>query len=307
VKSVDPASVPCQKQSFEAEGENAMTRHPVLLLLVMVLLVFGADRPLVAQPSTEFLEITIPLRVGLNPAVRPPIASYWCQTYAGSPDPVEVRWIIEPLSNHNDDWYETMDYIRNNPDAPNWFAWQPYSPPDIGTRWISPVVEYGFYLVAVQGIDDGGITDTDFSEDRNMRRVMVGSRATGPVLSVTGEHISEIITNRIDTPVTEIDLNGGTPVSFCWTADASDYGLIVVACRYDWDVVDPDDWDMPYTPFSGEEECSPEYVFDSGTHTFYIEVIDFDGFKSRVPIQVAYTLVPVENTTWGHVKALYKK
>lgn len=287
-----------------------MTRYPVLLLLVLVVLVSGADRPLVAQPSAEFLEITIPLRVGLNPAVRTPIAAYLWQTYAGSPDPVEVRWIMEPLSLHNDDWPETMDYIRNNPDAPHWSAWQPYSPPDIGTFWVSPVLDLGFYVFAVQGRDGGGVTDTDFSEDRNMRRVMVGRRSTGPILWVNGDHIDEIITNRTDTPVTEIALNGGTPVSFCWTADASDYGLIVTGYRYSWDVTDPEDddaWDMPFTTFSQEEECSPEDVFDSGIHTFYIEVIDFDGFKSRVPIQITYTLVPVENTTWGHVKALYTK
>ena len=52
--------------------------------------------------------------------------------------------------------------------------------------------------------------------------------------------------------------------------------------------------------------CDGKHLTD-GAHTFYVEVIDYDGFKSRVPIQITFTTsVPVESTTWGRIKADYR-
>jgi len=268
----------------------------------------GTNQPLVAQ--TEFLEITIPLQVGISPPARTPIATYYWRTFAGNPDPVEVRWIMVSTANHDNDWYQTEDYIRNNPDAPEWSPWHPYSPPGVGTYWTSPPTPFGTYVFAVQGKGASGEVDEDFVLARNMRRVLISARTNGPVLTVTGDTIDDIITASTSTPVTEVGLAAGTPVSFCWTGDASEYGLVVVAYRYNWDVIDPDndeDWDMPFTPFGQEQECSVDQVFNSGVHTFYIEIIDIDGFKSRVPIQITYSLLPVKNTTWGRIKALYPR
>jgi hypothetical protein len=150
---------------------------------------------------------------------------------------------------------------------------------------------------------------TEFTLDRNMRRILVCVRTTGPLLIVTGEYIEDIITRTTETPLTEITLNTGTPVSFCWSADASAYCGVVTGYRYGLDINDLDDddqWTIDFTPFVGEEACSPTYTFYFGVLVFYVEVIDNDGYKSRVPIKIHYLPdVPVEQTNWGRIKAFY--
>jgi hypothetical protein len=262
-----------------------------------------------AQTPFRFLEVTVPHRTGLNPAVRTPVATYEWQTLPGSPDPVEVRSIMVPVVEHNSSWNQTEDYVRNNPDAPEWSAWHPYAPPSTGTSWTSPPMDLGPYVFAVQGRDADSNSGGDFDLDWNMRRISVSNRITGPVLTVTGEVIDDIVTNVLTTPVTDVDLGEGTPVSFCWEARGEDYGLPVTGYRYGWDLADPDDdesWPMPFTPFPQPVVCSPDWSFTTGAHVFYVEVIDYDGLKSRVPIRVTVTgSVPVESATWGRIKSLY--
>jgi hypothetical protein len=283
-------------------SRNCLLFVPLFLLLCHI--------PASAPAQVQYLEITIPFANGLNPAARTPVATYEWRTLPGSPDPVEVRWIMVPTVEHNNDFNETEDYIRNNPDAPEWSPWTPYSPPSTGTSWTSPPLDLGLYVFAVQGKDGSGVVGGDFTLDRNMRRVLISNRSTGPLLSVTGEHIDDIVTTVTTTPVTEISLLPGTAVQFCWEATADDYGLPVVGYRYGWDIADPEDddaWPMPFTPFAQTFECSAERTFTAGVHTFYVEVIDYDGFKSRVPIQITFTTsVPVENTNWGRIKSDYK-
>jgi len=227
-----------------------MNRKTATMSAVLVTAVFVYSPPLIAQNPAPLVEITIPLQVGLNPAHRPPVATYEWQTLSGSADPAEVRWIIVPLVEHNNDWYEAEQYVRDNADAPEWSPWQPYSPPGTGTSWTSePALDYGLYVFAVQGRDGAGNVDAEFTLDRNLRRVVVGRRTTGPLLKVTGAFIDDIYTSVTSTPVTEVELEGGTPVSFCWEATGEDYGLPVTGYRYGWDVTDPGDddaWPMPF-------------------------------------------------------------
>jgi hypothetical protein len=269
----------------------------------------SAQSPVPADPP--LVEIVIPLLNGLIPAHRTPVATYEWQTAPGSADPAEVRWIMVPLADHNGDWNETIDYIRNNPGAPEWSAWQTYSPPSTGMSWTSPPLNYGRYVFAVHGRDDVGNTDDVFLPERNLRRVLVSQRSTGPLLIVTGDLIDDIMTTVTTTPVTEADVAGGIPVVFCWEATGEDYGLPVTGYRYGWDVPDPDDdnaWPMPFTPFGQAVECSPGQSFANGTHLFQVEVIDYDGFKSRVPVLIQVMApTPVESSTWGRIKSLYER
>lgn len=242
----------------------------------------------------QYLEITIPVRCGLAPAFRPLIATYLWQTIDGSPDPAEVRWIMIPTADFNESYDATIEYIRTHPDASEWSEWVTYNPPDIGTSWTSSALNYGPYVFAVHGRDSEGNANTVFDEDYNVRRIMVSPRTTGPLLTVTGDHIDPIQTAVTDAPPTQIGLANGTPVSFCWTADACAYGGVVTGYRYGWDLIDPEDpndpgWEIPYTPFVEEEECSPERVYNSGVHTFTVEVMDFDGYKSRASIEITYS------------------
>jgi len=66
-------------------------------------------------------------------------------------------------------------------------------------------------------------------------------------------------------------------------------------------------WEIPFTPFGQPEECSPVRVFNLGIHTFTVETIDNDGYKSRVRVEITYPgSTPVEETTWGRLKALFE-
>lgn len=260
-----------------------------------------------AQP--EFLEITIPVYSSLNPALRPPIALYAWETADGDTDPAEVRYIMVNTADHGSSYPQTAAYIQGNPNAPEWSAWGPYAPPDVGTSWASPPLDYGNYVFAVQGRDGTGAAEA-VQEPRNIRRVRVAARTTGPLLTVTGDLIDPIVTSTITTPVTEVDAAPGTPISFCLEADASAYGGIVAGYRTDWDVADPDDddaWSSGFVAYPGGVVCSTARAFSAGSHTFYAEAVDNDGYKSRVPILV-HILGPsaVGTSTWGRVKALYR-
>jgi hypothetical protein len=252
------------------------------------------------QYQYSYINITMPRRAaGLNPSFVPPIMTYEWESMGYPPfvpHPAEVRWILEPRADHGNSFVATINYIRNTPDAPGWFPWQTIDPPDVGTSWTTPPVEYGYYVFAIHARDSTGNTNWIFDEAYNLRRVSVSAWTTGPLLTVTGDHIDPIQTVVTTTPPTQIELTYGTPVSFCWKADACAYGGMTEAYRYGWDITDPDDpsqWDIPWTPISdGEEACSPVVVYDSGVHTFYVEVVDSYGHGARIPIEITYVQIP---------------
>ncbi len=261
-----------------------------LLLIALGLLLFASA----ASAQFVYINITMPHSVGLTPAVVPPIMTYRWESRGqppGQPPVAEVRWILEPVAYHDDSFEATIDWIRSNPDAPWWSDWQTIDPPDSGTSWTTPPTDFGLYVFAIHGRDSTGNTNWVFDEAYNVRRILVSSR-TGPLLTVTGDHIDPISFRGTTTPLTQIELVYGTPVSFCWTADASDYGGMTVAYHYGWDITDFEDlsqWDILWTPISdGEEQCSPVVVYDSGVHTFYVEVHDSYGFLTRIPIKITY-------------------
>jgi hypothetical protein len=263
----------------------------------------------VASAQIHYLEITVPVETDFGPALRTAIATYEWQTVAGSSDPAEVRWILLPVT--GSDFAGALDYIRTTPDAPEWSAWTAYSPPGAGTSWTTPPMDLGNYMFAVQGRDASGVPETEFDLARNARRVRVSNRSTGPMLTVDGDLIDPIVTATTATPVVEVTADGSIPAIFCWSADASAYGLTVTGYRYGWDVIDPEDdsdpgWTSGFVPFSQPVECSNALDPTVGTHTFTVEVIDYDGFKSRVVIAITYATVSAEESSWGAVKAFYR-
>ena len=121
------------------------------------------------------------------------------------------------------------------------------------------------------------------------------------------------MTANVNTPTVFVDVSTGTEAVFCWAADASYYGGIGTGFRYGWDVLDPDDgddpgWEIDWTPFVMMQECSVLRAFFFGTHTFTIQVIDNDGYKSRAAVTLnVLPTTPVEPSTWGFLKSTYRK
>lgn len=272
--------------------------------LALSLGALGVSPSLAAPP---FLEITIPIPTNLNPAGRPPGATYTWQTIPGEPDPVAVRRIMVPIADHGGSWAATEDYIRNNPDAPEWTSWYAYFPPDFGTS-ATIMTDYGGHVFAIQGRDVNLNTLYEFDLDRNMRRVMVANRSTGPMLFVRANNINLVTTALPDTPPVTISVVPGATVDFCFGADASVYGGIVDTYRYAWNGIPPN-WEIPPTTFPGGfgEMCLEPRVITVQDPTYLtIEVVDNDGYPSRATINVLPNApVPVRVTTWGAVKALY--
>lgn len=280
------------------------------LVRLLVIWVVPVSLVLPAPVSAQFLEITNPLYFNLTPSQVSPVTTYEWRTLAESDDPVDVRFILVSTAPHGGSYAQTLAYIRDPvASAPEWSPWTSYLPPDVGTSWTSPSMDYGAYVFAVQGRDALGMEEM-IVEPRNARRIRIQLFETGPLLTVTGDMISPIVTTTTTTPLTEITVGAGTLVDFCWTADASAYGGVVTGYRYQWDMTDPDDefqWETGFIPFPTPSVCSTPKAFLVGDHRFDVEVIDNTGHKSRVPILIHIVpAVPVEQTTWGRVKALYQ-
>ncbi len=256
-----------------------------------------SDRALVGlTPGPPFLEMKIPVPSGQDMALVPPITTFIWQTIDGVGDPDSAQWILVSTVPFDNDWNATLDYIRGNPDAPEWHPWQAYDPSNnVGTSWTTPPLDFGQYVFAVHGRAMDETASPDFNFSRNAVRVLVSRRTTGPLLRLTSDFHDPVISATTGTPVTLVELPAGTPVDFCWTGDASSYGGVVTAYRYGWDILDLADdtqWQVGWTASDGSETCTTR-IFFFGTHTFYVEVVDNNGFPTRIPVRINYTPPPV--------------
>lgn len=282
---------------------------PLLVVCLFTPLVANAQEIAHSTNSTNaLLEITIPPRFGLNPSTRISGATYEWRTFPGAEAPDSVRWALvslEPFPWSFDDFEQN---IQATFATLSWSPWAAYDPPSAGTSWTSPITNYGNYEFLIQSKDSEGNLDVDFTLDRNMRRVQVGAITSGPLLSVSGPYVDFVQTNVTSTPPVMLELTAGAPIPLCWSASADAYGMVVTGYRYGWDITDFDDdsqWEIQFTPFVGNSACSgvtlppasqhagkvsnPELLASpSGLHTFYVEAIDYDGHRSRQPVEIMF-------------------
>lgn len=251
-----------------------------------------AYRSFTARNFSPIAHILIPRWTGSQPAVMSSIATFEAagQAFIGQleqvADPAAIRWILVSTAPFADDWQATESYIRSNPDAAEWSEWRAYAG---GTSWTPTPLEWGGYVLAVQVRDEAGAVNPVYSLSRNMRRVLIREEGNGPLLSVNNRYTGTIVTSGLNTPPVIAGIPGGLAMSFRWSADARAYGGIVTGHRYGWDITDlnvDDEWDVPFTPFVGSVAQSPPRRFFFGIHTFYLEVIDNSGFKTRVIVRL---------------------
>ncbi len=267
-----------------------------------------AYRSFTARTLSPTVFVNIPIASGLNAAEVPPITTFrwtswdYVDNIAQIQDPDSVRHILAPLANFDtapDRWAAALDYIRQNQDADEWSDWKWYSAPeDSGRFWTSPPLDWGSYLFAAQAMDEAGAISPVFDLAQNLRRILVGPRSSGPILTVINQFIGTIRTASPNTPPAIIDLPAGVPMFFEFEADASSYGGLVSGYRYGWDILDLNDdeqWEIDFTPFVGDRAQSPPRTFFFGTHSFFIEVVDNSGFKSRVEVRVNIVPFTFEN------------
>jgi hypothetical protein len=245
-----------------------------------------------ARSLSPEVDIVTPIRTLFNPAILPPVITFeWTardiDSEAAVPD--SVRWILVSTITFNSNWDDALAYIRANPHSPDWSDWHYYKAPgDSGkSTTTDPPLAQGNYLFAVQVKDEAGAVSPVFDLHRNVRRVAVTKIVTGPVLSVSYKYMNNIVTANPNTPPAILELPAGIPVGFSWSADASSYGGTVHGYRYGWDIIDlndPSQWEIDFTPFVGSRAQSPTRTFFFGTHTFFLEVVDNSGLKTRATV-----------------------
>jgi hypothetical protein len=263
-----------------------------------------AYRSFTSRTLSPEVNITIPVRKQLTPAEVPPITTFrWTATdYISSKmlkqDPDSISFLLEPLALHNNDWNETIGWVRGLPvDSKEWGEWFWYKTPnDSGKFWTTPPQDRGNYLFAIRAKDEAGAITPVFDEEKNIRRILVSNRTTGPILTVTNRYMGGVKTAVCSTPLTIIDIPAGIPLEFKWEADASSYGGTEAGYRYGWDIADltdPSQWEVDLTPFpprplgeTAKAKTALARTFYFGTHVFTIEVVDNSGFCSRVEVKV---------------------
>jgi hypothetical protein len=266
-----------------------------------------AYRSFTARTLSPVVDITVPTSRGSTPAEVPPISTFswtgidYVNNERETQPPDSSRWILVPTSEHNNSFLSALNYIRTTPDSlmtkekGRWFPWVAYDAPgDLGKSWTTPPLVIGKgYSFAVQVKDEAGAISAVFDENRNVRRIQVSPRTTGPVLTLYNKYIGTIVTASPNTEPVIVDLPSNIPMCFSITADAKVYGGVVSGWRYGWDIqdlADPRQWTIDFTPFVRVDQTGKptadipcrSWRFD--THTIYIEVIDNSGYKSRVAV-----------------------
>ena len=256
-----------------------------------------AYRTFSTRNLSPVVNITTPRSNGYFPVQVPPIITFhWtAQDFVGdrdeTQDPHSVRSIFLEMQRFGGNIQDALEFIRDNPDADEWTDWINYDAPgDSGRFWRPPeAVPFAGFIFAVQVRDEVGAVSPVFDIDRNVRIVRIQDRITGPALILRNKFLGEVKTSTTNTPAVTLNIAGGVPLIFEWTADASSYGGVVHSYRYGWDIDDlgdPDAWDVKETPFVGSHAASQQRTFFFGTHTFHVEVADNSGAKSRALIVV---------------------
>ncbi|UCG52272.1 MAG: hypothetical protein JSW58_01575 [Candidatus Latescibacterota bacterium] len=254
-------------------------------------------RSFTSKTLSPVVDILVPLDTWPDPAQVSRVTTFhWeGQDYVTTLDEIQepdsVRWILVSTAGFDDSWEATLDYIRANPDAPEWSAWHDYQAPQgAGRSWTTPELEFGRYMFAVQVMDEAGAVSPVYDQHRNVRRVLVATRTTGPLVALFNKYFGTILSSSSDTPLMIVDIPGGLELEMRFTADASHYGGVVSGYRYGWD----DSW-PEWTPYIGETtiRLPPEtFFFDS--HTFTLEVMDNSEFITRIWIR--FNIVPFTMT-----------
>ncbi len=262
-----------------------------------------AYRSFTSRTISPEVRITTPAaELGLTPADIPPISTIvWTATdFIDSDDnkqePDSVQWALVSTTGHDNSYSKTITYLRDNPNAPEWYPWSWYRAPlDSGKSWTTPPLEFGDYVFAIRAKDEAGAVTAILNEPLvagqpfNVRRLKIAPRISGPTFIISSSLIGSIIAASCDYPLTIVDVPAGVDLAFTLKACAEHYGGTVSGYRYGWDILDlndPDQWEIDYTPFVGSLANTPPRNFNFGTHTFTAEVIDNSGFCSRIEVKV---------------------
>ncbi len=188
-----------------------------------------------------------------------------------------------------------LDHLAAFSDS-SWSSWQPW-PADPQQRRLTfgnlpeldNLGQRIYYLLAVQVMDTVGAVSLAREYGVNLGHFHVGT--VSPVLRVYEPLLMDwSAAGQVTGPG---DIAPGT-YTFEWAADASAYGGEIVAYRWGFDLIDPDDpndpgWDGP-PGLDLANRTTGSVVITGGIHSLTIRAEDDDGGLTRV--QFVMTVVP---------------
>jgi hypothetical protein len=294
---MDPAPPP-GAGATEIEFHNAMVRRQSFERW-HTFFVRAVDNEGAADPSPDYRSFnsrTLAPRVELLPPIRrgeefkaPPTVVFNWDGVDDEGDgttllPIASRYTVVPATKTvlqtYTGWPDTLYQLPRSA----WSLWRAWGAQDgSGKRAIlrnlQPFTDnrhVGFYIFAVQAMDEAGAVTPVFDEQtlghNNAVRFRV-SGDVGPRLDITDRYLGQFTFTSHARPQ-QVTVAAGQTVQFCWHGDAHEYGGSIVAYRYGWDLSNPnsdEEWEQGW---SETATCAPARVFNSGTHTFFLETRD---------------------------------
>jgi len=216
-------------------------------------------------------------------------------------DPIASRWVIIPTTKDFQSRYvgypgrlHDVPFTENNVRY-DWSIWRRWDAADgSGKRAIitglDPVdgMGRGWYLFAVQGMDEAGavtpVFDAHTNGKNNVAKVFVLDQF-GATLIVEEPFLGQFTFVGLSRP-RPVAVATGQPIQFRWRGDAMSYGGSIVAYRYGWNLLNPErdeEWDQNWC-----ETCTtaPARVFNSGTQRFFLETRDNAGTVTHAELEL---------------------
>ncbi len=198
--------------------------------------------------------------------------------------PVASRWVIVPSGFESGSYTAWPESLYALPRGAAWSPWRRWDAADSsgvrtslrGLEAVNEREEAGFYIFAVQALDEAGAVTPVFDSTtpgKNNAVLLRASRPPGPTLVVRERFFGAFTFLGESSPI-QLEVAAGQPVVFRWHADAASYGGRVVGYRFGWNLADPDDdtqWDRSW---AATNLNAPTRTFFHGTHRFYLQVID---------------------------------
>ncbi len=236
--------------------------------------------------------LQLPIVAGSGEFTGPPVIVF---NWEGD-DPVDETTDIEPVASRyviintavtltgtGDKYVSFPDSLYVLPTRYQWSPWRAWDAEDgsgkravvTNLNRVGDFLGSGYYLFAVQAMDEAGaitpVFDYNTVGKNNCARVRV-SGAVGPLLTVRENFLGRQ-TFIGGSPLVRIDVAGGQPISFRWSADAETYGGEIIAYRFGWDIKNTDN-DQEWSSWSLSTRSAPTQSFSTGAHRFFLEVRD---------------------------------
>jgi hypothetical protein len=242
-----------------------------------------------ATTLTPGVVVTIPTDVQPNTCSTAPPAMAFAWTAKdhdwSTTEPEAVRYLLKKFGGASESCLLQYEYeegafpIRN--DDPAWSPWIRYDAPMDSGRVVRfpprPASEVGTsYIFAVQARDFAGAVTPTFEWGKNVRHLKITANRA-PLLRVT---------ERLLGSDQFIQMNGtkrftiasSQEIALSWQATAEDYGNLVEAYRYGFNLIDPDDeddpgWSVEWGNGPAWKRAAPR-TMGSGSPNFVVQAID---------------------------------